>query len=267
MVACANEKTENTEEIEMPLETVSLEQLVSDLENPAKAKLNDGKQTTVYGQIEQIHTDSFLVNTFVDISFGIEAETKILAELERDHFVIADVVIDSELTCGGTYQSRGLKIQALKDTETKEKMDQYVRDLISKAIRPDAAKYHLEKDDIKQNTNEYLLFQYMYSRGDVFQKKTDQELEAFLVGGTWHTDTDVYGQVKFYSNGTYDRHYWYEHPYFSDKWNRWRDSHSEWSVENGYIDAFWYNKPAVYILTNNLCFFGSSAEHDLVERH
>ena len=75
--------TEATETAEQVVETISVNDLLSDTSNGAKAQLNVGKETTIYGRISSIGSDSCSVsliqpkNTSVSVEMPIEQLAKL----------------------------------------------------------------------------------------------------------------------------------------------------------------------------------------------
>lgn len=248
LCACESETQESqTQESEIQRETVSLEQLKLDTENPAKVKLNGGKQTKLFGQINRLSSESCTVSTFLsNFHFSVSMPTSALAEASEGQFVMLDVVLEDRSTEAffQDYFATATEFIDLTKKENQEIMDQYVRDLCGTASK---------KYSFSQEVNINMLANYMQARGNAFQKKTDDELKSYLIGGTWtFEDGDT---IVFQEDGIYEWRY-YDVTTVNGRVvsSHWEDQHSDWSVENGQLNAIWGYGRSIYIVSENYCF-------------
>ena len=75
------------EEKEVEREMISVSTLVSDLENLARAEQNVGKAVHLFGTIDSIEKDAFILkHLFIGRSLSITMESAVLAEFNKEDY-------------------------------------------------------------------------------------------------------------------------------------------------------------------------------------
>jgi hypothetical protein len=227
---CACGEKENEKE---PTETISMEELLSDMENEAKAQLNIGKGVAIYGQIRKVYSDYCVVELIVPndgytATFNVAMKTEQLAELDSKQFIAVQGVVSESHPSGYT-------ITATKMLDW-ELMDSYI---IEKAK---SNAYSIDK--VYDALHISLVFDYIQTRSDVFMMKDDDALKEYLIG-KWVV-SGYYETCEFREDGKYLWH-------FISSSGNWRDQESTWSVSNGDLQAFRsLGNTNVYVLCDNV---------------
>lgn len=243
LCACGGKNQQNE-----PVETISIDSLLSDMDNGAKAQLNVGKATTIYGQISSVGSSSCTVQLIKPKGSSVFVEMPIeqLAELNKDQFIAVNGIITS---CAIKY--------TITATETLdlELMDSYIREEITKtsAMRSliefsgdtNAGMFHSMFHDYY---NVSILEDYVYSRGKEFLITDDTALKEYLIGN-WVYYQNFGGldtlTLEYKNDGT---SVWYYKNNFDSK----VDQCDDWSVSNGVIDSIWQYPEKVYVLNDDV---------------
>lgn len=217
----------------VPTETTSMEALLSDMENEAKAQLNVGKGVAIYGQIRKVYSNYCVVELIVPNdgyteTFNIAMETEQLAKLNSKQFIAVQGVVSRS-------DSSGYTITATKMLDL-ELMDSYIKEKTKK--------YSFSRAQIYKKLHISLIAEYLSSRGDIFMLRDNDALTEYLIG-TWTVSN--YGETcEFRADGKY---VWN----FISSSGRWKEQISTWSVNNGDMSAFRaHGNTNVYILCDNV---------------
>ena len=227
---CACSEKENEKE---PTETISMEELLGDMENEAKAQLNVGKGVSIYGQIRKVYSDYCVVELIVPndgytATFDVAMKTEQLAELDSKQFIAVQGVVSESHPSSYT-------ITATKMLDW-ELMDSYI---IEKA-KSNA----FSIDKVYDALHISLVFDYIQTRGDIFMLKDDEALKEYLIG-SWVV-SGYYETCEFREDGKY---VWN----FISSSGRWKEQISTWSVNNGDMSAFRsLGNTNVYILCDDV---------------
>lgn len=217
MCACASngKDIKNTEENEPEAEVISIDTLLSDLDNLARAEQNVGKATHLFGTIEFIGTEALkLKHIFIERSFSIPMDSAVLAELNKGDYIAIYAVVD-EIGSGGYFKFKNAKQVDMK------LMDEYVVNAVSTYSINDLIKTH---SDVIEN--------YVVSRGDTFKMTDDNKIASYIVG-KW------YWPYHMGISGTYisDLEYFADGECIWSAWDnyrgKWKDAYCSWSVKDG----------------------------------
>ena len=243
LCACSGDNNESKE----PVETISIESLLNDTNNGAKAELNVGKGTTIYGKITNISSSDCTVALIYPKGSVVSLEMPIeqLAELKPNQFIAVDGIVAS-------YNSKyTITATTLLDLEL---MDSYIKEKIATTVSA------REFIDFSGDTNAGMLlasFQsqynidiledYVFSRGKAFMITDDTQLEDYLIGN-WVYFQSFNGlntlTLEYKTDGTSVWHY----GEIGDK----HEQHDDWSVKNGKVDSIWRSPENVYVLNEDV---------------
>lgn len=237
LVMCAcGKKPEDQEQ----LETVSVTTLFENLDNGARAQLNVGKGTTIYGKINIIASSCCSVQLikpaggFVMVEMPIEE----LAQLKPDEFIaIYGEVISYNFSNWGKYT-----IKALEKLDFAA-MDAYIRSEFETDLSKSA-------NLIEENYRIDVLADYLEFRGAEFELQTDAELGSYLIGKWSRIPGDYKETIEFKSDKTYTWHFRYE-DYGGKEYER--DQNGDWSISDVELvcEIAGYSGEPVFVLTEN----------------
>lgn len=230
---CACAAVEDNE----PTETISMEELLSDMKNEAKAQLDVGKSVAIYGQIRKVYSDYCVVELIVPndgytATFNVAMELELLAKLESQQFIAVQGIVSES-------NSSGYTITATKMLDW-ESMDSYIKE------KANSNAYSIDK--VYDSLNISLVYNYIQTRGDIFMLKDDATLKEYLIG-TWVVSG--YGETcEFREDGKY---LWKYIGTTSSGKQVDKEQESSWSVKDGDLQAFRaYGNTNVYILCDDV---------------
>jgi len=243
-------------ETKEPIESVSSNELFNDTDNGAKAELNVGKGTTIYGKITNISSSSCAValiypkGSFVSLEMPIEQ----LAELNPNQFIAAEGIVTSY----NSSNSQKYTITATSMLDLTE-MDAYIKKTITDlhAFRvfiefsgdTNAGMIHGSLHDV---ANISLINEYVHSRDDVFMLTDDAKLREYLIGSWVYSQS--YGGLKtesceYKEDGTYLWKY-QSQSYTGKVYDKEQDG--DWSVKNGDLTSFRGEDTYIYVLCDDV---------------
>ena len=232
-VACGDKNAEITEDVNR--EIISINDLIDDLDNLARAEQNVGKATHLFGTVDSIGTETFTLNHFfIDKNFSVPMDKAALVELNKGDYIAIYAVVDK--IDGGNFKFKNCKAVGM------ELMDAYVVNMVSTTPAPILFNYNGTIRD------------YVSYRGDTFILTNNEEVASYVLGKwdcatheEWHDfEPLLISSVEFCTNGDL---YWR---------GKYKDSnsggtiHYSWSVVGpGWIN---YDKQndTVYKLTENI---------------
>ena len=219
-------------EVEIEPEMISVSNLLSDLDNLARAEQNVGKATHLFGTIDSIGTEAFtLKHIFIGKSFSIPMSSAVLAQLNKGDYIAIYAVVD-EINNGN------FKFKNCKQVEM-ELMDEYVVNAVS-----------TYSTEVLIKTHSGAIEDYVVSRGDTFKMTNDDEIASYILG-KW------YWPYHMGFSGTYisDLEYFADGECIWSTWdsyfNEWDNAYCSWSVKDGIFDGCSSKKTAVYKITEN----------------
>ena len=243
---CACGKSNNTDKDNETRELISVEKLISDLDNLARAEQNVGKAVNLFGVITAIGKDTLTINHIsVSKSFTVPMDTAILAELNKGEFIAVYAVVED--INGGNF-----KFKNCKQIEM-EAMDNYVINMVSTSTTYDLIVKHSG-----------VIADYIVSRGKTFKMTDDAEIAAYILGTwNWPYGMGVQGTyistVKYFENGECIWQSW--HKYM----NHWENSYCDWSVKNGIFNGCSASDTPVYKITENAFVYAGDLHVRVIE--
>lgn len=250
--ACGDRISEEETEPTTPIETVSAEALFSDTDNGAKAQLNVGKMTMIYGQVWRIDSSSCTIRLIKPINRAVYVEMpiEVLASLNIDQFVVISGLVSA-------YNPSHVALYTITATELSdiELMDEYICSGIDMLCGlydsngADYVHYYIGKTyDID------LLCDYVSSRGSEFKINDNAQLKNYLTGKWVYSQAYIGGPDEFTceykSDGTYVWNYQTQ-SYGTHKWYD-QTQHGDWSVNEGVLESFRGKNKTVYVLCNDV---------------
>ena len=205
LCACGGEddnKTQvNDKDTEAQVETITISELIEDRDNGARAQLNVGKKTTVFGEVINITRDYCVVKLFVSSRcsiFKVILPIEILANLESKQVVLIDAIVDAVDNENGETLVRNedgeisnTYILKADDIADESQMEDYIRDkieLIDKEYADETVdKDYFDYSEYFEKFTDYFNVSHLssaveYSGGfDIYE---DDELREYLLG-TW----------------------------------------------------------------------------------
>ena len=240
-----------------PIETVSINSMFSDTDNGAKAQLNVGKVTTVYGQVSAISSSACTVQLVYPKGASVSVEMPIeqLAEMEKNQFVaIEGMVASYNPSMSQKYTISATDVLAL------EEMDAYIRKtvtdvhayrvLIEYTGEANAAMTH---SALMSSLDVNLIDNYVHARGDAFKLTDDAEFKQYLVGKWVYSIS--YGGIKtesceYNKDGTYLWKYQRQNSYTGKIYDE--QQKGTWSVNKGDLTSFRGSDTYVYVLCDDV---------------
>ncbi len=239
LVACSGGQTEESTEPETtaPPETISMESLFASLDNGARAQLNVGKATVVYGKVISISSTycsilAFFKDRFPNDSMMLQIEmtSEVLVGLYQGQFVAIPALISAY------DDSNDFTLTATEIADI-EMVDTYIRSLFNNL---DYSKIH------------EIALEYVESRGTEFMLTDDAELQQYLIG-EWKQRNGDGEEMEFKANGEYLWKYSEKAVTgaFAGNWVQ-RTQRGDWSVSEGKLDSFIGGTPQiVYVLSED----------------
>lgn len=230
LYACGN--SNNADKNNEAHELISVEKLISDLDNLARAEQNVGKAVNLFGRITAIGKDTLTINhIFINKSFTLSMDSAILAELNKEDFIAVYAVVE-EINNGQ------FKFKNCKQIEM-ETMDNYVINMVSTSTTYDLIVKHSG-----------VIADYITSRGKTFRMTDDAEISAYILGAwNWPYGMGVQGTyistVEYFENGECIWQSWHEYM------NHWKNSYCDWSVKDGIFNGCSASDTPVYKITEN----------------
>lgn len=239
----------NNEEI---VETVSLYQLIDDLDNGARATLNIGKTTTVCGQIVSIETDHCYVDLFISANsnFKISLPLETLAQLNEKQFIAVKAKVNNVETetkqnhTFYTYTFEGVNLVDFNEC------DLHIKEYFT----------NKQYDDYGNNYD--LLSTYFDLRNENFLIKD----ESYLLG-EWEYDTgssNHKGNVTFEMNNSYSWTYEHNKIFVTEREIESKivteSENGSWYIEQGTLIGFMENfytsrHNKIYVISENIFLF------------
>lgn len=227
-VAC---RAGNNEQ-EVNREIVSIDVLIDSLDNLARAEQNIGKATYLFGTVQSIGTESFVLeHIFIGKSFEIKMQKSTLIELNKGDFIAIYAVID-KVTENGSFAFTDCEIAEM------ELMDEYIVNAISYRFKFDSVTLLTVYSDI--------ISEYVISRDNVFKMTDDEEIASYIVGEWLFPYGDSISTLEYFADGECIWQCWDN--YFND----WRDAYTSWNVENGIFDGCSADTTSVYKITDDV---------------
>ena len=230
LCACGNTDKDNGEKTER--EMISVDKLISDLENLARAEQNVGKAVHLFGSITSIGKNELTMNhLFINRSFTIPMDSEILAKLNKKDFIAIYAVID-EINDGN------FEFEDCKQIDMKL-MDEYVVGIVSTSSTYDLI--------VKYSST---IADYIVSREATFRMTDDAEISSFILG-KWNwpygmgTQGTFISTVEYFENGECIWQSWHEYM------NHWKNSYCDWSVKDGIFNGCSASDTPVYKITEN----------------
>ena len=187
-----------TETPEPEIEMVLFDDLITDLENEAKAQLNVGKGANILAQVDTIKSDYCSVTLFHKDSHRakILLPTEVLAEMKVDQVIAVTAIIDSIESSIYVFKADRLGDLSLMET--------YINDKI--ALIDESETGSTLYSAIKNRFGMSMLYDYLEQSGNSFCKLSDAELKEYLYGKwfynyarEWNLDDET---IELYEDGT-----------------------------------------------------------------
>jgi len=217
-------------------ELITVDKLLADLDNLARAEQNIGKAIHLFGTIDSIDKDFLTLNHIIfDRTFIVPMETSVLSQLNKGEYIAAYAVVES--IDGGDFKFTDCKLLDMK------LMDDYIIDIVS-SYTP---------TDFEQPYNDSIIT-YVMSREDTFKLTDEAEIESYILG-EWNWDGRVWEDSwKFYksycvtyrSGGQCLSTVWAPEYGMRASW------FGSWSIEDGLFDSCSRPITAVYKITQNV---------------
>ena len=242
LCACSIEDDKATE----PVETISMKSLLSDTDNGAKAQLNVGKATTIYGQITTIDTSACKVKLFPKGSVSVEMPIEELAELNPNQFIVLEGIVKS-------YNSSSSPNYTITATELLdlEVMDSYIKEEIALTVSQRESYAFIGDTNagillasLQEQYNINFLEDYVYSRGDAFLITDDNALKEYLIGNWVYYQNFGGLETLTLEYKADDTSVWY----YKNNYDSTVDQCQDWSVSYGAVDSIWSYPKDVYVL-------------------
>lgn len=256
--ACGGTSKEPAEAPQAPVEKVSVNTLFSNSDNGAKAQLNVGKGTTVYGCVTSVGASACTVQLIYpkNASLCVEMPVEQLAELRNGQFIAVEGIVTAyNASAYGMYTISANKMLDLTV------MDAYIRDTVDAIC---SSRFMAESTGIQNATGLHSVFcdsvsttlldKYVHQRGDTFLMKDKEQFKAYLLGEwvySFSYDTMKPESCEYKADGTY---LWkYQKESYTGKVYA-QEQTGEWTVSGGDLKSFRGQDTKVYVLCDDLFF-------------